>query len=314
MILAPPRSPIEYVKANGMYKSIMSQIFTVQCFQVSTLTVLSYDFLLTMDKEVAYFWKLPISISSVAYFLNRYVGLFGAISVIWFSDISPSLRTGWAVNISDWTVMILIDYILQCRVLAMWNQQRVISMTLKFLLSLEAVLKLALLIYMNLRSRFQLKGIPEGHGLKFCNQGGNGLEVWGIMDWTIPLVYGIITLTLASYKALQYKGETSDNKLSPLVKILIEDQVIYFILVVYCCLINILQFYFQGVGNDYLANIFVCLGKPGFLSMMGSHLLINLNETYNQRDYKGSDYHGGTNLSSMEFSYGRNNNSDIHSV
>lgn len=48
--------------------------------------------------------------------------------------------------------------------------------------------------------------------------------------------------------------------------------------------------------------------------MMGSHLLINLNETYNQGDYKGSDYHGGTNLSSMEFSYGRNNNSDIHSV
>ncbi|KAI5116821.1 hypothetical protein M0805_002879 [Coniferiporia weirii] len=52
----------------------------IQLFaRVSATTLLAYDIVITMDKEVKYFWKTPFTPISFLYFLNRYLGLLEAL-------------------------------------------------------------------------------------------------------------------------------------------------------------------------------------------------------------------------------------------
>ncbi|KAG1747972.1 uncharacterized protein EDB91DRAFT_1115779 [Suillus paluster] len=49
---------------------------------VATLTLISYDYLLLLDKEVQYFWQRSWSVMSCLYLVVRYFGLFLALYVV----------------------------------------------------------------------------------------------------------------------------------------------------------------------------------------------------------------------------------------
>ncbi|KAL5490704.1 hypothetical protein ACEPAI_5538 [Sanghuangporus weigelae] len=73
---------------------VFVQDFTIsRYFQAAAITSLTYDALITMDREVKYFWNSAFRIISFVYFANRYSGLFGEITrVIYYSyDLSPSV-------------------------------------------------------------------------------------------------------------------------------------------------------------------------------------------------------------------------------
>ncbi|KAI5121789.1 hypothetical protein M0805_009781 [Coniferiporia weirii] len=51
--------------------------------QIALATLLAYDILITMDKEVKYFWSSPGKLVSILFFMNRYIGLSSALLEIW---------------------------------------------------------------------------------------------------------------------------------------------------------------------------------------------------------------------------------------
>ncbi|KAH8112199.1 hypothetical protein DFH11DRAFT_1608506 [Phellopilus nigrolimitatus] len=66
----------------SLVRLIISEKVVSLYTEVAILTLLVYNTVITMDKEVKYFWSSPRSFVSLIYFANRYIGVLGAISVI----------------------------------------------------------------------------------------------------------------------------------------------------------------------------------------------------------------------------------------
>ncbi|KAL5518327.1 hypothetical protein ACEPAH_9 [Sanghuangporus vaninii] len=268
-------------------------------FLVAVLTLLVYDALTTMDKEAKYFWDFSVNRISAIYFLNRYIGLLGAISNL-FSVcnnvfVSPGYGVDtfsgkfaiWSRSLSYWVTIVLVDYILMMRVLALYSKGKLMTMYLKSFLLLAAASRLAILVYITWMQDIAIYKLAKD--VTICGERKDAAIGWAVADWLIPMAYGVVLLVLALYKAMLYKRFSAGFSGSRLVKVLIHDQIIYFLLVVACCVLNIPQFKIN-VTNNILAGILSTLGCPSLLCVVGSHMLFNLKEAGNRDLTESSTY------------------------
>ena len=108
------------------------------------------------------------------------------------------------------------------------------------------------------------------------------------------MTYGAILMVLALFKSAEYWKMAAGFKGFPLVKILIRDQALYFLLyvlynsvaaglvltllrVVSYCVLNIVGFRLVP-SNAFVSNILITLGSPALLTILGSRMLFNLKE------------------------------------
>ncbi|EJC99480.1 uncharacterized protein FOMMEDRAFT_160538 [Fomitiporia mediterranea MF3/22] len=138
------------------------------------------------------------------------------------------------------------------RVLALYSRPKFLSTCLMTLFGLEAAAKFGIFIY----------GTWVQHS---------------IVDWTIPMVYGLILMLLAVYRAAEFWKMEAGLKGLELVKVLIRDQMIYFLLIL-----------LQRVGS------------LSFLSILGSRLFFHMKEAGKLGVNEGTSYRMKT-LSNMEF-------------
>ncbi|EJC99466.1 uncharacterized protein FOMMEDRAFT_160521 [Fomitiporia mediterranea MF3/22] len=120
-----------------------------------------------------------------------------------------------------------------------------------------------------------------------------------IIDWSVPMVYGFILMLLALYKAAEYWRMSAGLKGFKLVKILIRDQIIYFLLAVSCCVLNIMEIKLVPT-NDNLATLIQQAGNPAFLCILGSRLFFNMKEAGKLGVNEGTSYRMKS-LSNIEF-------------
>ncbi|KAH8103764.1 hypothetical protein DFH11DRAFT_232120 [Phellopilus nigrolimitatus] len=83
------RSDVESVGLS-VASIIYSEVFQEMYGQLVISTILIYDTIITMDKEVQYFWSSPRKFVSLIYFLNRYVGVFSALSSPFYDTFRAS--------------------------------------------------------------------------------------------------------------------------------------------------------------------------------------------------------------------------------
>ncbi|EJC98981.1 uncharacterized protein FOMMEDRAFT_31538 [Fomitiporia mediterranea MF3/22] len=170
-------------------------INTDQYFQVAVVATLAYD-------AVIYFSTMGNK--------NRYTGLLGPVALVLYL-----------------IVVISVDYVLMIRVIALYAQDTTLSTVLKVLLCVEAVLKLVATIYIGKSDEI---GVANLANALVCYEGGVPGIKWAFLDWVVPMVFELILMVLAVYKAAQYWKDAAGLEGVPLVKILIRDQVIYFAL------------------------------------------------------------------------------------
>ncbi|KAH8112195.1 hypothetical protein DFH11DRAFT_1745102 [Phellopilus nigrolimitatus] len=274
-----------------------------QCTQVAVLTLLVYDMctfyffiVITVDKEVKYFW-------------NRYIGILGALSGIVFytlqanetlcksSDtvfqslliISKGLSFIWIENLAN---------ILLMRVLALYNQDKRLAACLRTLFGLEAACMLGLLIYLNIYEEIVVGELAKD--ITICGYNRNPPRLWGALSWVAPLLYAIILMVLALYKAAQHWRETGGFSQYTLVRVLIQDQAIYFIMVIFCTVMKIMSIELI-IPNVLLADLLDVLGNPSLLCVLGSHLLVHLKEAGERGANGGTSYRMKT-MSNIAFS------------
>ncbi|EJC99532.1 uncharacterized protein FOMMEDRAFT_160599 [Fomitiporia mediterranea MF3/22] len=113
------------------------------------------------------------------------------------------------------------------------------------------------------------------------------------------MVYGLVLMLLALYRAAEYWKMSSGFRGFKLVKVLIRDQIIYFLLAIMCCVFNILNFKVP-VNNDVLEMFLQQAGNPSFLCILGSRLLFNLKEAGKLGVNEGTNYRT-TSMSTIEF-------------
>ncbi|KAH8109176.1 hypothetical protein DFH11DRAFT_1861694 [Phellopilus nigrolimitatus] len=295
------RSDVEPVDPS-LAPLLFSEGYMTQYIAVALLTLLVYDTIITMDKEVKYFWSLPRSLVSLIYFANHYIGILGALSIIVYNvfTITGTLRLGftWIRSLANWMTVLLIDYILLVRVLALYHQDKRLTAFLGVLFGLEAALVLGLLIYDNIYDETVVGELAKG--VTLCGTNRVPSKVWDALSWVIPMVYATILMALALYKAAEHWKETAEFSQLTLVRVLIQDQAIYFIMVVFCSVLNIMANQLH-IPNALLANLLDALGSPTLLCVLGSHLLVHLKEA-GEREANGGTSFMMTTMSNIEFS------------
>ncbi|EJC99668.1 uncharacterized protein FOMMEDRAFT_160095 [Fomitiporia mediterranea MF3/22] len=259
------RSDVETIDPEDVF-FLFLDIQTTQFIQVATLTVLVYDILLTVDKEIKYFWKSPMR----------------TVNAVFFASAS--------------SLTLVYPDILVIRILALYSRDRRLATFLKALLAVEAASKLTLMIYNTYTQRITIGAIGDGRIFCTCHQGTP--YVWGILNWIIPLSFGSLLMILAVYKAAEFWKMSAGLTGFSLVKVLIQDQLIYYALVISCCVFDILQF--SDFAESWTADLFAALGSPIFLCILGSRLLFNLKEAGERGLNEGTSYRP-KDVSEMEF-------------
>ncbi|KAH8109217.1 hypothetical protein DFH11DRAFT_964304 [Phellopilus nigrolimitatus] len=311
------RSDVEPVDPS-LVPLIISEIDISQHTEVAILTLLVYNTIITMDKEIKYFGSSPRSFVSLIYFANRYIGILGALSAIVVDTLRENgilckhlvtvfqslliilkgLGFGWIQGLADWMTILLIDYILQMRVLALYHQDKRLAACLRILFGLEAAFGLGLLIYPSIYEELVVLRLAKD--VTICGINRDPPKVWAALSWAAPMLYAIILMILALYKAAEHWRETAGFSQFTLVKVLIQDQAIYFILVIFCSCMKIManQLF---IPNPFLANLLGVLGSPSLLCVLGSHLLVHLKEAGERGANGGTSYRLKT-MSNIEFS------------
>ncbi|KAL5476994.1 hypothetical protein ACEPAI_3180 [Sanghuangporus weigelae] len=261
----------------------VSVLTTGQYFAVALATVLVYYSIITFDKEVRYFWWKPNPRNSISiiYFANRYIGILSTVPVI-----------------THLVTIILIDYILLIRVLALFHQNKRLSIVLKVLLGLEACIGLSILIYGGL-----IDGVAVGspvEGMTICVINRNPPRTWFMVSWLALMAYGMILLVLALYKAAEFWKLSSGFKGFHLVRILIEDQVIYYGFVIFCSVCQIVSYVLVEI-SPLTADVLNAAGSPTLLCILGSQMLIDLKEAGERGANVGTNYTPANSVSEIDF-------------
>ncbi|KAH8109393.1 hypothetical protein DFH11DRAFT_1548357 [Phellopilus nigrolimitatus] len=134
--------------------------------QVATLTLLVYDTntcddidraVITMDKEINYFWGSPTKFVSLIYFAVKSLSWY-SLSCFWYI---VALQANETLCLSSTWIMGL-SYILLLRVLALYHQDKKLAACLRTLFGLEAVLGLGVLIYTIIYAEVSVGRLAEG--------------------------------------------------------------------------------------------------------------------------------------------------------
>ncbi|KAH8111441.1 hypothetical protein DFH11DRAFT_1613150 [Phellopilus nigrolimitatus] len=270
-------------------------------YELAIVAALVYNIIITMDKEVKYFWSTPGAFVSLIYFLNRYAGFFSALATALGSSFHATERlcnfSTWSEYLADWVTILSMDYILLMRVLALYSQARKFAICLNTLFFIEAAFTLGNDIYSVIYEQVE---VGEALGFAFCGLGQVAPPVFGTLYWSAPLLFELTLMSLALYKAAGFWRSSAGFGGINLVKVLIEDQAIYFISVMLCSAAK-LTGYWADIPLDSNVRIFLALlSSTALVSVIGSRLMVHLKEAAAIGVNEGTSYRMKT-LSHMEF-------------
>ncbi|KAL5514011.1 hypothetical protein ACEPAG_2772 [Sanghuangporus baumii] len=181
---------------------IVSLVRTEQYCAVALMTVLVYHSVLTLKKEVKYFWRNLRSSVSIIYFANRYIGLLAAVgnmtaSLFSKSHASLGLFSFWVTNLTSLLIFFLIDYILLIRTMALFHRNKTLSIVLKFLLGVEICISSCLFIYTIWFADVGVSSLAEG--LSFCLPRRSPPRSLFIFSWMAALTTRSYTMALSFF-------------------------------------------------------------------------------------------------------------------
>ncbi|KAH8109171.1 hypothetical protein DFH11DRAFT_1548470 [Phellopilus nigrolimitatus] len=280
------RSDVEPVDPS-LVPLFISEIGITKYTGAAISALLVYNTIITMDKEIKYFW-LPLVNCYNTWFQNRYIGILGAISgiVYFLLIVLKGLGFIWIRDLAD---------ILLLRVQALYHQKtdKRLPACLRALFGLEAAFGLGILIYGNIYQEIVVAELAKG--VTVCGESRSSPKVWAALSWVAPILYAVILMVLALYKAAEHWRETAGFGQFTLVKVLIQDQAVYFIIVM-----EIISGQLD-IPNPLLSNLLGILGSPSLMCVLGSHLLVHLKEAGERGANGGTSYKLKT-ISSIGFS------------
>ncbi|OCB85033.1 hypothetical protein A7U60_g7990 [Sanghuangporus baumii] len=221
----------------------------------------------------------------------------------WFS----CLFSFWIGGFTNLVNIVLIDYILLIRVLALWQQNRKLSIILNILLGLDAGFGLGILIYGVLFEDLSVGSL--GVGVTICIAHRASPRTLSIVSWLVPMTYGLVLLSLALYKAAEYWKMSSGFKGFHLVRVLIQDQVIYYGFVIFCSVCKIVNISTVEI-SPFASDVVRAVGSPALLCILGGQLLINLKQAGERGANGGTNY---TPRTVSDIDFGENGPNDEQS-
>ncbi|KAI5120050.1 hypothetical protein M0805_007802 [Coniferiporia weirii] len=210
------------------YTAIFERIQSQKLSRVSSMIIVLYDIMLTMDKEIEYFWKQRWSTVKLIYMLNRYGGLLFVVIGTWGSfQLYFQQWTGWIP-------VLLVEIILLIRVNTLYERSRKSSMLLAFFFIVQACVMATAL------SVFELQ--TDVFVVTHINSCGTHERppTWLTIFWLPPIIMdlGLLVLTFKKSLAIRRMIPGSDWRDYELHRILLRDQALYFTGILICSLTN----------------------------------------------------------------------------
>ncbi|KZS96442.1 hypothetical protein SISNIDRAFT_547848 [Sistotremastrum niveocremeum HHB9708] len=253
--------------------------------KVAALAVLLYDWMLTFDREVKYFWKLEFSIPRILYFTSRYLPIIAELlNVVVQSLPRPSVNVCqyW---LGSWTSgthtaeIFIVQMILSYRIYAVYECNRRLLIYLSILLLCTSTAATATLSMQVQATKGTLTNEPAP-GIYLCDVTAKLTYIWAY--WIPILIFETVVFGLMAHKALNQWGvKLLQPKASPsvgekMVTVLFYDSFIYFVSVL--AVFTTLTFLFRYTSE----NVFNTAHGPSFaiISILANRMLLNLPSTY----------------------------------
>ncbi|KAF5324247.1 hypothetical protein D9619_011401 [Psilocybe cf. subviscida] len=282
--------------------STMRDISIHDYLHVFAVSFLFYDHAITLGDEVEYLWKRPKTRSTLWFFVTRYMGLFGniAVTILAFTSMSSASCKRYSLyrQILLVATQVVVCILLTLRIYALYGCS---SRILAFMLASGLVL-----LGISSWSLFGQKIVdaPQAAG---CHTGlGFKTSIRIAAAWEALLVYDCIIFGLTIFKTWTARLDHAITGINiPLITLLLRDGAIYFVVLAFCNLSNILTFYVAGpFMRGGLSTFASCIS----LTMI-CRLMLNLHRTADSGIYTTdrtltdgiftSDYRTGAHIDIM---------------
>ncbi|KAI0636830.1 hypothetical protein C8Q77DRAFT_1154726 [Trametes polyzona] len=228
-------TPPEIAQASAVYW-VTSVRFT-NGVVLSAYTTLYYDYLLTLFDEIELFWKSAnISILSVLFVVNRYLGLLGPIAIAfeYFGDFSEKLQTyhqAYAIALQGIVAVMLV-----IRTYALYNRSKRILVIL-VVTHVAGALMCLVTIVTNINPVHTSTPLPFKHSacdLSLTDDQAVHLAIaWGAMLWFDTTIF-VLTLVQALRMRRHFPGG--------LLEVMFRDGTVYYAFMMATVVANIVMF------------------------------------------------------------------------
>ncbi|PAV15224.1 hypothetical protein PNOK_0898500 [Pyrrhoderma noxium] len=181
----------------------------------------------------------------------------------------------WTTNISGLLSILAIDYILAIRVIALYNNSRLLSGFLKAMVVGEAIARLAIIT----KAEIIYDAFVLVKDTPVCGTDSNVAQInkLVVVEWSIQLAVACVLFLLVLYKSIKHWKLLGYNRNS-LIYIIIRDQIVYYLIVMIFSAVAIIPSTFITDSLSISSYAIDILGNPGFLCLFGSRMFINLIE------------------------------------
>jgi hypothetical protein len=173
-------------------------------FVVASSVAMTYDWALTLGKEIELIWMQRWSHMTILYLSVRYCGILTYVANILASLPSVSLSdAGCAIifQVQTWTnfiVLTMLDVIIIVRLYAMYQQSR------KILVSLVVIFLAVTIVFGVITGKISSDGSESAEefilsGTYMCvfSGGGSGVPILNAITWVLAIVWEVLALCLA---------------------------------------------------------------------------------------------------------------------
>ncbi|KAG2033849.1 hypothetical protein BDR03DRAFT_653387 [Suillus americanus] len=186
---------------------------------LATITLISYEYLLLLDKEVTYVWKRPWSPMSYLYLIVRYLGLFLALLWGFWGGLlyMPESVSYHLVVFMEWgysAYTLTAQIILIWRLYALYNRSKLLLRLLLGLFLPIVAVSIGTDIFLYSRSSvFSVQEITAG--VEYCTFSFN-MGPKSAIYWAIPMVcFDILLVVLAAARLAKHTEERKKMNVRP---------------------------------------------------------------------------------------------------
>jgi len=249
------------------------------------LCLVFYDFMLTFEAEVQYFWSTQGgTLTRVLFFVNRY---WPAGNLVFHNIVlnlrhpEPEFCVAWFqyTAYSAGAQHLIVGGILTIRIYAMFkcNKRLLVVLLTLYALWIGSETILIGLVTSRFKSNEALRDI-------FTGCAPTNIPTWCYIYWLPSLAFESLLLILACWKTIQ--EASSSFWTSKIMVVLLRDSVLYFGGVTLFTIANFLAWYIAPLP---LYGMFIAC-HIGFQSIIGCRMLLNIRETAAKGETQASNF------------------------
>ncbi|GJE99949.1 hypothetical protein PsYK624_162250 [Phanerochaete sordida] len=249
----------------------------VSYISVSTLALLVYDYLLTLESEVKLIWSSKWSLTKLLFFLTRYLA-FVDVAMVAYIHVAHDVPQGMCKIMSDtvgWMVLWGIgvaELVVIVRTWAIWGRDCRIGLGLTlFWVVMQAVNSYTVAKFIS--SGTVLLVDPTAQNLRGCFLVTTKDQL--VVDWVLVAALETIVLVLTLMKVARVPANgrlLARDTTSPLIRQLARDGVLFYVYLLGISLVNIVILL---ATSHELSTLLVCLQRA-LHSILSARLLLNL--------------------------------------